>query len=78
MLPIVEGMRLYTFLAAQPRTDPIIVKIIEPPSDVSGLADVLLGALGLTGVIVVAAVLCGIVCAGLMYFVHSRQASDEH
>jgi hypothetical protein len=77
MSAIAEGMRLYTFLAAQPRTDPIIVKIIEPPSDVSGLADVLLGALGLTGVIVAAAVLCGFVFAGLIYFVHSRQAPDD-
>ena len=39
---------------AQPRR-PIIVKIIEPPkSELTGLADVLLGSLGLTGVLVLA------------------------
>ena len=59
-----------------PPSSPIIVKIIEPPSDVSGLGEVLLGALGLTGVIVLAAVLFGVICAGLIYFVHSRQTSD--
>ena len=63
-------------LTVQPKTDPMIVRIIEPPSDVSGLGEVLLGALGLTGVIVLAAVFFGVICAGLIYFVHSRQASD--
>ena len=53
---------------------PIIVKIIppEPKSELSGLADVLLGSLGLTGIIVVAAVLLGAVMAGVMFWVRSR------
>ena len=53
---------------------PIVVKIIEPPakSDLAGLADVLLGSLGLTGVIVLAAVLLGAVMAGVMFWVRSR------
>jgi ABC-type Fe3+-siderophore transport system permease subunit len=63
-------------LTGQPKTDPMIVRIIEPPSDVSGLGEVLLGALGLTGAIVLAAMLFGVICAVLIYFVHSRQASD--
>lgn len=55
---------------------PIIVKIIpdEAKSELSGLADVLLGSLGLTGVIVVAAVLCGAVLAGVMFWVRSRDS----
>jgi ABC-type phosphate transport system permease subunit len=53
---------------------PIIVRIPQDPpkSELSGLADVLLGSLGLTGVIVVAAVLLGAVMAGVMFWVRSR------
>ena len=65
------------FAFAQQRTDPIIVKIIEPPSGISGLSDVLLGALGLTGVIVLAALVLGVICAGLIYVIHSRQTSEQ-
>jgi hypothetical protein len=55
---------------------PVIVKIIPPEqkSELSGLADVLLGSLGLTGVIVLAAVLLGAVMAGVMFWVRSRSA----
>jgi ABC-type phosphate transport system permease subunit len=53
---------------------PIIVRIPQDPpkSELSGLADVLLGSLGLTGIIVVAAVLLGVVMAGVMFWVRSR------
>ena len=53
---------------------PIIVRIPpDPPkSELSGLADVLLGSLGLTGVIVLAAVLLGAVMAAVMFWVRSR------
>ena len=48
-------------------TEPIIVKIIEPPeSALTDLADVLLGSLGLTGVIVLLAVLLGLVLGGVL------------
>ena len=53
---------------------PIIVKIIEPPpkSELSGLADVLIGSLGLTGVITIAAILLGAVLAAVMFWIRSR------
>jgi hypothetical protein len=53
---------------------PIIVKIIEPPpkSELSGLADVLIGSLGLTGVITIAAILLGAVMAAVMFWIRSR------
>jgi hypothetical protein len=59
---------------AQP-SGPIIVSIPKDPpkSELSGLADVLLGSLGLTGVIVIAAVLMGALMAGVMFWVRSRQ-----
>ena len=61
----------------QPSSEPIIVRIIDPLSDIQGLGDVLLGALGITGAIVVAAVLFGILTAGVMFWIRSRQSSDE-
>lgn len=62
---------------APPRTDPIIVKIVEPESDIAGLGEVLLGALGITGVIVLAALVFGIAVAGVLFFVRSRQSAGE-
>ncbi len=61
-------------LAQGQPSPPIIVKIIPPEqkSELSGLADVLLGSLGLTGLIVVAAVALGAVMAGVMFWVRSR------
>ena len=61
----------------QPVNDPIIVKIIDPPSDVSTLGDVLLGALGITGVIVLGAVVFGVLLAGVMYLVRHRSSSAQ-
>lgn len=60
---------------SQPQpSKPIIVSIPKDPpkSELSGLADVLLGSLGLTGVIVIAAVLMGALMAGVMFWVRSR------
>ena len=64
-------------LAQSPPSKPIIVRIPQDPpkSELSGLADVLLGSLGLTGVIVLAAVLLGAVMAGVMFWVRSRDSS---
>jgi hypothetical protein len=53
----------------QPQS-PVIVKIISPPKDESGLsqlADVLIGSLGLTGAIVLVALLLGTLMAGLLF-----------
>ena len=47
----------------------------EAKSELSGLADVLLGSLGLTGVIVLAAVVMGAALAGVMFWVRSRSSS---
>jgi hypothetical protein len=53
-------------LQQQP-TDGFMVKLIQPPSDVEGLADVLLGSLGLTGVLVLSAVVLAFLFAGGLY-----------
>ena len=53
-------------------TPPIIVKIIEPKKDT--LADVLIGALGLTGVLVLLAIVAAIVFAAVLFWIRRRFA----
>jgi hypothetical protein len=57
--------------------NPVIVKIIETPKDTTGLTqlrDVLIGSLGLTGAIVLAAVVLGAALAAVMFLVRRRSA----
>jgi ABC-type phosphate transport system permease subunit len=54
---------------------PIIVKLVDPPKDPIGLAGVLLGALGLTGVITLIAVTMGVLLAVVMFWMRSRSRS---
>jgi hypothetical protein len=61
---------LLTSLAAQP---PIIVKLVETPRDPTGLASVMIGALGLTGVLLLVALVLGFVAGGILYFARSRR-----
>ena len=63
-------------MASLQPSKPIIVKIIPPEqkSELSGLADVLLGSLGLAGAITVAAILLGAVVGGVMFWIRSRSA----
>ena len=57
------------------QSQPIIVKIVEPAkSELTGLSDVLIGSLGLTGVITLGALLMGLLLAGVMFWVRSRQS----
>ena len=58
-------------LQVPPPSSPIIVKLIEPPKS-SGLTEVLLSALGLTGVITLLAVLLGAAVAGVLFWLHRR------
>jgi len=53
---------------------PIIVKIVETPRDPTGLADVLVGSIGLTGAIVLLAIITGTLLAGVLFWVRSRRA----
>jgi hypothetical protein len=59
---------LHDFMTAQ--KSPIIVRIIEPPHN--ELRDVLLGALGVTGAIVLVALVLGVLVGGLMFWMRSR------
>ena len=52
---------------------PVIVKIVEPKE--SGLADVLIGALGLTGVLTLGAVVAAVVFGAVLFWIRSRGKS---
>ena len=53
---------------------PIIVKLVETPHDPTGLTEVLIGSLGLTGAIVLLALVSGVLFAGILFWYRSRQA----
>jgi hypothetical protein len=63
---------VFSTLGLQPSNEPIIVRLIDPPSDISGLADVLIASITITGVIVVGAVVFGLVLAGALFWFRSR------
>jgi hypothetical protein len=53
--------------------NPIIIDIVQPPEHpLSGLAGVLIGALGLAGTLLLVAAVLGLVLAGLMFWLRSR------
>ena len=47
-------------------SNPIIVRVVETPVESTTVADVLIGALGLTGVLLLAAALLGLALGGLL------------
>jgi hypothetical protein len=51
--------------AVQPQ-DPIVVHVVEQPAQSTSLADVIFGALGLTGALLLAALLLGAVLGGIL------------
>lgn len=53
---------------------PIIVRIIEPAKDPTGIAHVIVQAIGLAGAVALLAVLLGLVLAAVMIWVRSRSA----
>jgi hypothetical protein len=48
------------------QANPIIVRVIQPPVESTTIVDVLIGAIGLTGVLVIAAVLLGLILGGIL------------
>jgi hypothetical protein len=57
------------------QSEPLIVKIIEPPKDPTGLADVLIGVLGLSTVLGIAAISIGIAVGVVIYWVRARRSA---
>ncbi len=56
----------------QGQQSPVIVRIVEPPHDPTGLTEVLVGSLGLTGAIVLLAIVLGVIFAGILFWFRSR------
>jgi hypothetical protein len=51
--------------------EPVIVRIVEPEE--TGLADILLGALGLSGVLLLLALVAALAFGMLLYWFRSRE-----
>ncbi len=49
---------------------PIIVRVVDPPTHETSLTDVILGALGLVGVLLLTAAVLGAVLGGLLIVYH--------
>ena len=47
-------------------TQPIVVKVIEPAAESTTVAEVLIGALGLTGALLIVAAVCGAALGGIL------------
>ena len=47
-------------------SQPIVVRVVEPAADSTTVADVLIGALGLTGALLLVAAVCGAVLGGIL------------
>jgi len=60
--------------ARGPAPAPIIVKIVETPHDPTGLAEVLIGSIGLTGVILLLALVVGLLFGSVLFWLRSRSA----
>jgi hypothetical protein len=61
-------------LQAQP--EPIIVRVVEQPVHETSLSDVILGSLGLVGILLIAALLCGLVLGGGLIVYKRIRAKD--
>jgi hypothetical protein len=61
---------------AGPASSPIIVRVIGPPTDAITLGDVILQALGLTGVITLVAVVFGLLLGGAFIYLRSHRPDN--
>ena len=56
------------------QTAPIVVRVIEEPVKSTGVADILIGALGLTGVMLLAALLLGALLGAILFGIKRLRA----
>ena len=61
----------------QSTTQPIVVRVIEEPVETTGISDIVLGALGLTGVMLLAALLLGAALGALLITVKRLRAKYD-
>lgn len=63
---------LSVFQLTSQNSDPVIVRIQDPPSEIAGVADVLIRALGFVGFLAVLAVLTALMVGGFIFWRRSR------
>jgi hypothetical protein len=75
---VIQALKKLVVQAFRPvlQKAPIIVRI-APKQDPTGLAGVLLGALGLTGVLVLLALVAGVAVAAILFMLRSRKPMDH-
>ena len=56
---------------------PIVVRVMEEPVKSTGVADILIGALGLTGVMLLAALLLGALLGGILIGIKKLRAKYD-
>jgi hypothetical protein len=61
-------------LTGSVQPNPIIAKVIEPPVESTSVTDIVIGALGLTGALLLAALLLGAVLGGILIALKSLRA----
>jgi hypothetical protein len=66
------GLLVGAWLQSQPAAPPIIIKIADPPSELATLGGVLVRTLGLTGLLVLIALLLACVFGAVMFWIRSR------
>ncbi len=57
-----------------PQVNPIIVRVVEPPTKETSVADILMGAVGFVGFVLIAAFAVGLVAGGLFILVRKLRA----
>lgn len=55
-------------------TQPIVVRVIDEPVKSTGVGDVIIGALGITGVLLLAALLLGALLGGVLIWIKKVRA----
>ena len=60
--------------SAQPAPQPIVVRVMEEPVKSTGVPDILIGAFGLTGVLLLAALLLGALLGGILIGIKKLRA----
>jgi hypothetical protein len=54
------------------QSQPVIVKLVEPKTDPTGLSDIIIGSLGLAGALALVTLALGAVIAAVLFFARSR------
>ena len=72
LLAVLLSSQFSVLSYAQQPTGPIIVDLKEPESEIEGLADVLIGSLGLTAIMLLGAILAAVAFAAVLFWLRSR------